>query len=644
MSDRIAPKSLYQQENEAARVHKEVGGNLWREKEQAEAVAALRQQAKDLIRRGAMMGQLPNIHGNMSRADITNAQARLNQLDGMSPTDARDPRLVAHATQARAAHPYDTMGQRGVNNLAADGIPAAPGPIPGGSTRPANSRLPAPAGSVQSVAQTVAPGTPQPKIRTFNDIGGTTQPAAVLVGPGQGDKSVTAAQARLGALDKITAPTAADFQREFEQQKNREAEARLLRERAVAAQPAPVSIPAGDPEARRFFGKPSTPEPSGAAPQLPPQSTATPNQGLVDAAGKGVTIQTDYGPVSSRTVKTGTPEATAVTTATGVQREAPNPDGRDWERALVRQYPNLGKPGTREHDSFVESVLKREAADPNFKRDIHGTDLAREMFNKAPEGTIAGYTASTSPNVPPTPSEPPTGTIAGYTQSTSPTVPFVSAVDYAKTEPAPPQDAVIDANHPFVNPDHPSMHSMYSGVGGWTGRPRPIASTAAPSPALPTVNPETFWNTQSSNAPGTAPLPQTAASLPYDGSQQAAKTPKPSGFWDISQPATTPSLDSSSSMSLRVPNPQPGMDFKTPMPPTSASTGSSSSLPTFTGWDAPGASNSANLASAETTPKRSRWDDAWQPDEDSQAFARNPADDQFRKALREPKQLNYSYA
>lgn len=91
----------------------------------------------------------------------------------------------------------------------------------------------------------------------------------------------------------------------------------LVRTVDNAKLPPPVSIPTGDPEARAFNGRSSTPEP-GPAPYRP-IFDAAPDPTAVAAAGTGKVIQTPYGTASSTVAKPGT-LAPAVITDTGVFR------------------------------------------------------------------------------------------------------------------------------------------------------------------------------------------------------------------------------------------------------------------------------------------------------------------------------------
>jgi hypothetical protein len=140
MSDTRFSKTTYQRANEASRVERKVDDQQWTREKQALAAAALQRQAKELVASGVSLGQLPNIHGSMSHADIANAQARLNILGGASPTDARTP---------------------GARVPVLDRIQLPSSPAVGRLTK---TPLPAPAGA---------------PMRTFDDIGRAHVPASI---------------------------------------------------------------------------------------------------------------------------------------------------------------------------------------------------------------------------------------------------------------------------------------------------------------------------------------------------------------------------------------------------------------------------------------------------------------------------------
>lgn len=92
-SDRY-PKTQYEllMENERAirdaTAHRQQGDHA------AKITATLQGQAQAAIARGVQPGRLPRIRANMSPADVAEAQAHLNEANGMNPTQARDPAFI----------------------------------------------------------------------------------------------------------------------------------------------------------------------------------------------------------------------------------------------------------------------------------------------------------------------------------------------------------------------------------------------------------------------------------------------------------------------------------------------------------------------------------------------------------------------
>lgn len=119
------------------------------------------------------------------------------------------------------------------------------------------------------------------------------------------------------------------------------------------------------------------------------------------AAGTATKVQTPYGPVSSRTVKTGVPEAEATVTDTGVTREPAEP----WDVQLVKKYPAIGVAGSPENNAFVENYKKASKSSGDaFDPAVEGHRIADQMFavNEgesvlSPQADLPGVDATRKP-------------------------------------------------------------------------------------------------------------------------------------------------------------------------------------------------------------------------------------------------------
>lgn len=95
------------------------------------------------------------------------------------------------------------------------------------------------------------------------------------------------------------------------------------RDAAARAPEAPRPIPAGDPAARAFFGKRSTPEPGAATPAAAPVAQPLPSAPILDAAGTGRPLSTPFGIISSRTASPGETPTAGYATNEGVFHNTP---------------------------------------------------------------------------------------------------------------------------------------------------------------------------------------------------------------------------------------------------------------------------------------------------------------------------------
>lgn len=264
----------YQRANQNRRVIGKVSNDMQRTVDHERVVQALNQQRQALIASGVDKSRLPVLNSRMSPADAANAQAHMNQLNGASVADSRNP----------------NQPQPGFGGYAPSGVGKRTG-MP----------LPQPAGPLDGI------------------------PAA-----------------------QIRGSTPADIQ----------------------------SAAKGGPTGTALV-----------------QDNAM-NAAVGAARGTDQSVQTPYGPVSSRFLKTGTPETQATVTDTGVSRPAADP----WQVALVKKYPNIGVAGTPENKAFVENYKQAEASGGSFDPAVDGHRIADSMFGmKEGDTALSPQTDSTSP-------------------------------------------------------------------------------------------------------------------------------------------------------------------------------------------------------------------------------------------------------
>lgn len=519
-SDRY-PKTQYDLLQENERAIRDATRNRQKDKQGTDAVTALHQHAQDVQRANPRLlpGAFPVIHDRMSPQDVVAAHVRMNELGGMSPTDARDPARIGSQANNRTG-------------LVPVGTPPGAVPLPPASGTPAK-----------------APSSSLPAYSLPRSADGTVN------------------QDDLALL--------------------KETHTRDQAAAAAARAPAPVSIPAGDPEARAFFGKPSTPEPgaavAGALPLPPVAVPATPaNPATAAAAGTGATVATPYGTGSSHYVPKGTVEAPAVVSDTGVQRQPTE----TWQQAILRKYPKVGIEGSPENLAFVENFKQLQATaakDPSFKFDpnVDSHRIAGRLFDNDPVFR-AKQDAKSNPSQ------------ADLNRLPSTPAP---AAPVASTPATPAAPIPVQGSNPG---------ELFASA---------AARVAQKAQAVGYTNPGQFITDiiRPPAAPAAAPISSIADLRMQDA--------KPNPPYDLTSGTAAPPA---------VPTP--------PIPttsaqPTSASTGASAPLPLPPTGSKPLSYNSSGGAGQYNLPA---------PDPDSEAFAQNPQEDQFKKQMREAKQLSYA--
>lgn len=308
-----------------------------------------------------------------------------------------------------------------------------------------------------------------------------------------------------------------------------------------------------------------------------------------EAAGTGKVVKNPYGTGSSTVVKAGTPEQPATVTDTGVVRDKSDP----WDVALVKKYPQIGIAGTPENKAFVEKYKAFQAqasADPNSSYDMgaNGHRIADELF-KPKDMT------------------------------------YLDPATVAKAKASGEKQAALTAQ----NVDLATKGALAGGA----------------TPPTPATGPEAV------GAAITAPIGKaiagTGITSPEAFAGEYVQPLKDLGSVAVGlgkgvlgmPPASTPGPTRPSLLTggLQASDfgfgPPKAAPYTAPAATAGASAGGYSPMDTLPTWKPP--------TSSKPTASNSQFD-GWQPDEDSQAFAQNPEEDQFRKKMREPSQLQYS--
>ncbi len=506
-----------QRQHQFALARKEVADRLQNDRHRQGINDAMAGDERGLIASGTMPGALPTLLPRMSPADRNTAQAQINMKQyNLSPTEARDPALMARAVGSRTGTP-----------------------------------LPTPVG---------AQGADSPMSRIPNPVLRGSTPAEMLSASRGG--------------------------------------------------------------------------PTGSA--LVAQNAA--NEATAKAAGTGAVVQTPYGTASSRVVPRGTPEEAAVLTDSGVSR-APSRASEPWDVALVRKYPAIGVAGSPENAAFVakyRDYTAQAAKNPNFKFDPGSVahNMADEMFapktdpaavatEKATQDSKQAFLANrTAGAIAAQPAAPPTDSPATQTgraigsaiKSASGKVASMDLLPGGSTA-----REAVDLGRGLLGmpaPQADSSSTRATATGGLSG---------GAASALPKYNADGITKPEAAmggvGAEGESGAAGGLDSMPGNPSMimrlRGGVLPSPSG----GEVGSLNSLGERISPSNRWPN---------------------GALGRPDGWGAPGnaARAGAELGGvAGTIPRIPPYNG---PDADSQAFAENPEEAQFRKKMREPQQLQYA--
>lgn len=316
---------------------------------------------------------------------------------------------------------------------------------------------------------------------------------------------------------------------------------------------APIPLPPGDPEARAFFNKKSTPD--AGAPVRPSPAI---DPGITGIAGTGEIAQTPYGPVSSRLPSPGEFLAKAKTSSTGITRypmsAASDRWGTDWQHKIVADHPEVGQEGTPENKAFVAAMKSNPTANPwTVAQSVYGGSTGHPSpalaakptgpseFDEAGAGAAPGAPAPTF--TPPTPAAPPVSRADSAVPVATRSWPADIPVATSYKQMGPPPEA--GWRNPFsfgkpstpVTPDFPAPWlpgGRPGGTGGMKsdvpdfpapglpgGRPGGTGGVTAPlagAGSLPAA-PKTSFNWQTDQSKGVASNPMDAWKKPKKPAQ-----------------------------------------------------------------------------------------------------------------------------
>lgn len=357
-----------------------------------------------------------------------------------------------------------------------------------------------------------------------------------------------------------------------------------------------LPAPAGGPLAG--IPAPGAPEMRGSTPAEIRrfETGAVPSNDIRAVAGTGQEVATPYGPISSRAVAAGTPQAPATVTDTGVTR----PAAEDWQQQIVRRFPQVGVAGTPENKAFVEAYKAQNK--PGAENSFNPVSLAEGLF-KDPKANLAKVEDMVGTVKSRAHTEESTGLPAGVTASAQARNDINSGGEPAPV-PSPASLAAAGAKSAIGDAYERIQQKWYS--------PRSAANGIANVGRIGMDIFNGFVNPGAPSVSGGSPaFPDNPAALtpdvpaaPAAGGRAASAAMNPVNARAPARASTTLPVSGT------PPPPLPGMpDYTGPSVPLSMTS--------------PGQFGGFNEG-------------------DLEAFSANPADDEFRKKLREPDQTYYS--